>query len=72
MTCWGEIPKGVSDTTKESNALSGSTLGFIKGSGLAIARCAAGVYETATFLLPIPEGYAPVVEPEFVFGKDNE
>ena len=72
VTCWGEIPKGVSDTTKEFNTLSGCTLGLIKGTGLTVARCAVGVYETVTFLLPIPEGYSPIVEPEFIFGKNNE
>lgn len=72
ITFWYEIPKGVCDTTKEYNILSGCTIGLVKGVGIAAARLAAGMYETASFPFPIPEGYTPIIEPEFIFGKDKE
>jgi putative exosortase-associated protein (TIGR04073 family) len=43
------------------------TIGLAKGVGMTIVRTGAGVYETVTFPFPIPEGYGPVLEPEFVF-----
>lgn len=37
--------------------------GFLKG----IGRTAVGIYETVTFLVPLPGDYQPIIEPEFVF-----
>lgn len=37
--------------------------GLIKG----IGRTLAGVYEIVSFPIPIPRGYQPLVEPEFIF-----
>jgi len=67
LTGWVELPKNIYDTSVEDNPLSGLTIGLMKGVGMTIVRTGAGVYETATFPFPIPEGYAPVLEPEFVF-----
>ena len=62
-------PKNIYDTSVEDNPLSGFTVGLAKGVGMTIVRTGAGVYETVTFPFPIPEGYTPVIEPEFVFDK---
>jgi putative exosortase-associated protein (TIGR04073 family) len=67
LTGWIELPKNIYDTSVEDNPLSGMTIGLAKGVGMTIVRTGAGVYETVTFPFPIPEGYAPVLEPEFVF-----
>ena len=67
LTGWVELPKNIYDTSVEDNPLSGMTIGLAKGVGMTIVRTGAGVYETVTFPFPIPEGYAPVIEPEFVF-----
>ncbi len=73
ITGWIELPKNIYDTSVEDNILSGLTIGLFKGLGMTIVRTGAGIYETLTFPLPIPEGYAPVLEPEFVFkGKAKE
>ncbi len=69
VTGWVELPKNIYDTSVEDNPLSGLTVGLAKGVGMTIVRTGAGVYETATFPFPIPEGYTPVLEPEFVFAK---
>ena len=71
VTGWVELPKNIYDTSVEDNPLSGITIGLAKGVGMTIVRTGAGVYETVTFPFPIPEGYSPVLEPEFVF-KSNE
>ena len=67
LTGWIELPKNIYDTSVEDNLLSGLTIGLAKGVGMTIVRTGAGIYETVTFPFPIPEGYAPVLEPEFVF-----
>ncbi len=67
LTGWIELPKNIYDTSVEDNPLSGLTIGLAKGVGMTIVRTGAGVYETVTFPFPIPEGYSPVLEPEFVF-----
>ena len=66
VTGWIELPKNIYDTSVEDNPLSGITIGLAKGVGMTIVRTGAGVYETVTFPFPIPEGYTPVIEPEFV------
>ncbi|MBN1526673.1 MAG: exosortase system-associated protein, TIGR04073 family [Candidatus Omnitrophica bacterium] len=67
LTGWIELPKNIYDTSVEDNPLSGITIGLAKGVGMTIVRTGAGIYETVTFPFPIPEGYTPVLEPEFVF-----
>jgi len=69
VTGWVELPKNIYDTSVEDNIFSGLTVGLAKGIGMAIVRTGAGVYETVTFPFPIPEDYAPVLEPEFVFSE---
>ena len=72
LTGWVELPKNMYDTSVEDNILSGLTIGLAKGVGMTIVRTGAGIYETVTFPFPIPEGYNPVLEPEYVFkGKEK-
>ena len=67
VTGWIELPKNIYDTSVENGLLSGIGVGLPKGLLMTIIRTGAGVYETVTFPFPIPEGYNPVLEPEFVF-----
>ena len=69
LTGWVELPKNIYDASVEDNIFSGLTVGLVKGIGMAIVRTGAGVYETITFPFPIPEDFAPVLEPEYVFGE---
>lgn len=69
LTGWVEIPKNIYDSSVEDSIFSGLTVGLVKGIGMAIVRTGAGVYETVTFPFPIPEDFAPVLEPEYVFGE---
>jgi len=69
VTGWVELPKNIYETSVEENVFAGLTIGLAKGIGMTIVRTGAGVYETITFPFPIPEDYAPVLEPEFVFGE---
>jgi putative exosortase-associated protein (TIGR04073 family) len=38
--------------------------GFIRGTFFTVVRAVGGVYEIATFPIPIPRDYAPVFDPE--------
>ena len=71
FTGWLEIPKGVVDESKANNVFTGLTVGTIKGLGLGLVRTGAGIYETLTFPFPIPEGYEPIVKPEFVYSSEK-
>lgn len=70
LTGWLEVPKGIVDETKENNIFTGLTVGSIKGLGLGLVRTGAGIYETLTFPFPIPEGYEPIVKPNYVYSSE--
>ncbi len=70
FTGWLEVPKGIVDESKANNVFTGLTVGTIKGLGLGLVRTGAGIYEALTFPFPIPEGYEPIVKPEYVYSKD--
>ena len=65
---WAEIPKEVYNQSRDAETL-GSVVftAPVVGIAKAIARTATGIFETITFLFPIPEDYAPIIEPEYVF-----
>ena len=71
LTGWIEAPKNIYDTSVEENIAVGITVGTVKGIGMAVVRTGAGVYDLVTFPFAIPEGYVPVLEPEFVFEGEN-
>ncbi len=70
-TGWFEIPKQISLTWQESGAGPGMTWGLAKGVGWAVARSVVGAYEIITFPMPIPEGYQPILQPEYVLSDLN-
>ena len=67
LTGWVELPKNIYSTSVEDNAFAGMTLGLAKGAGMSIVRTGAGIYEIVTFPFPLPQDYAPIIEPEYVF-----
>ena len=40
-------------------------LGFARGTFFMLGRAVTGVYEIITFPMPLPSGYAPILQPEF-------
>ena len=70
LTGWVEIPKRILETSQASGAAAGFTWGTLRGIGYGFIRTAAGFYEVFTFPFPAPPGYAPVMNPEYVF-TDN-
>ena len=69
LTGWVELPKNMYETSQQSNAFVGATIGFIKWLGMTVVRTGAGVYDAATFPFPLPKKFKPVLEPEYVMDK---
>ncbi len=65
---WLEIPKGVEDVGDKNNFIAAATWGPIYGAGKAAVRTLAGAYEIATFPVPWPKNFEPLVQPEFMLG----
>lgn len=70
-TGWLELPKNIYNTTTETNPGMGITYGTLKGLGMTVVRTAAGIFDAATFLFPVPKDYDPLMKPEFVFSEEQ-
>ena len=66
-----EIPKSVQEKLFADGPVAAVTYGVFDGIYKSVLRCVAGVYEVATFPIPIPAEYDIIVEPEFLFGPDE-
>lgn len=66
-TGWAEIPKEIAKNAERSLGLAALVVGPLKGLAKAIGRTAVGIYDVATFIIPLPRRYEPVIEPEYVF-----
>ncbi|MCE5229151.1 exosortase system-associated protein, TIGR04073 family [bacterium] len=66
VTCWVEIPRSITIQWENTDPVSGLFVGGIEGIGWGFARFATGVYEVFTFPFPVPSGFKPLIEPEFV------
>ncbi|MCX7046804.1 MAG: exosortase system-associated protein, TIGR04073 family [Candidatus Sumerlaeota bacterium] len=66
-----EIPKSINEEVQTKDAFTGTFTGLFKGTGLTLARMGVGVFEIVTFPAPVPRGYKPIIEPEFVMGEDT-
>lgn len=74
-TGWVEIPKQITLTWQENGPGPACSWGLVKGIGFAVARTAVGAYEIVTFPAPLPDGYRPILDPEYVFADfkiDNQ
>ncbi len=66
-----EIPKQIMKETDKSNGFYGATSGTFVGLGRTVLRVAVGAVEVATFLVPFPTSYNPVMRPAYVFQDDK-
>jgi putative exosortase-associated protein (TIGR04073 family) len=66
LTGWLEIPSQIGKTIKKTDPVTGTVIGFIKGAAWTVVRTVTGVYEIITFPFPLPENYAPLIEPEYI------
>lgn len=66
VTGWVEIPLEIGRKTSEEGDVAGFFVAPFTGFLKAIGRTLVGVYDVATFIIPIPAKYKPLIEPEFV------
>ena len=66
LTGWIEIFTTIDRHCEERGRIAGFFTGLPAGLGRAVWRTCAGGYETATFFVPLPYHYVPIMEPEFV------
>ena len=71
LTGFLELPQSIVDVSEEEGPLAAVTYGIVKGLALSVLRTGVGAYEIATFLIPLPSGYQPVLEPEFMMDDEN-
>lgn len=60
-----EIPGNVVEESRENGALQGVTIGLGKGLGMFVTRTLVGVYELLSAPFEVPDGFEPILEPEF-------
>jgi len=61
-----EVPKTMNRTAEDEGTFRTLTQGVALGVGKAIARTGAGIYEASSFLIPAPEEFEPIIQPEYV------
>ena len=67
-----EFPEQISRTNNSDGPFAAGTVGVLKGLGWMVGRACIGVYETATFMLPMPKDYQPILrDPEYFLENSN-
>lgn len=63
-----EIWEQMKKVNNSEGAIAGCTYGLLKGVAMTGVRAVVGVYETATFPIPFPKDYKPILtDPEFFY-----
>ena len=57
--------------SRRDGYVSGVTVGVVEGAWRTIVRAVTGVFEVTTFYAEIPDGYGPLMKPEFVWEHGN-
>jgi len=70
VTGVGEIPKQIYLIGHKEGWVQGVFRGPLEGIGMCIARTVAGAYEVATFPIPLPPSYQPMLLPEYVWQSE--
>lgn len=61
-----EVPEQISRTGTSDGPFAAGTVGLLKGLGSAAGRALVGIYETASFMVPYPRDYQPILkDPEY-------
>lgn len=62
-----EIVHGLSEGRKKEDVVPGWAQGLVLGGAATFGRAVTGIYEMATFFIPVPSGYVPMIQPEFAY-----
>lgn len=60
-----EWPKTMYYQSQRHGLPYGVTVGFVQGFAVGAARTGVGIYELATFPIPVPTDYQPILSPQF-------
>ena len=61
---WLEVPWNIGhEYTTQKDRVAGAFTGLVTGLVKGVARTGVGVFEVVTFPFPVPQGYAPVLDP---------
>ena len=71
LTGFLELPAGIVDAAEEEGYIAAVSYGVVKGLAMSLLRTGVGLYETVTFLIPLPFRYEPIIEPEFLMSDEN-
>ncbi len=71
-TSFLEVPGNIVQESRRTNMARGFTLGFAMGLGKIVVRTLVGVYEFVSCPFPVPEGFKPLIEPEFPWDYFDE
>lgn len=72
LTCPLELPEQTSRTNNSDGPFAALTVGVLKGLGMTVARACVGIYEAATFLMPYPKDFKPILkDPEYFLENSN-
>ena len=66
-----ELPINIVDAAEEDGYIAAVTYGIVKGLAMSVLRTGIGMYETVTFLIPLPFDYEVMLEPEFLLGEES-
>ena len=73
ITCPLEIIKGIGDAGNENGVFAGLTWGVCQGVVNTVKRAVVGVYEVATFPIPFPKNYEPIItDPDFFLSNKKD
>ena len=70
-TCPAELLRTPELVGRREGYIAASTVGVAQGAWRVLQRGATGLFEVATFYAEIPEGYGPLMRPEFVWENGN-
>jgi putative exosortase-associated protein (TIGR04073 family) len=67
-----ELIEQIKRTNNSDGPIAAFSYGILKGAGMMVLRAVVGVYEVATFPIPLPKHYEPILkDPEFFFEDTN-
>lgn len=71
VTCPAEIMRTSETTRIREGFLASISVGLIKGVVRTLQRGVVGAFEILTFYAEVPEGFEPIMQPEFVFAHGD-
>jgi putative exosortase-associated protein (TIGR04073 family) len=71
-TCFLEIPGNMVEQSRKHGAGAGIPLGFVFGLGKIVVRVLVGTYELVSAPFEAPDGFVPIIEPEFPWSYFDE